>query len=645
MLSASDTGMVSMVFHWGVPLLAVLFFAICLLKSGAIVFIPNNSFGVIERRWSMSSAKSPNFMSVNGSPGFLENVIVGGWHFFIPFMYAVHIHELITISEIGYLFARTGANLKSGQALARWPINSDNQEISPENASEFLALGGQRGPQRFILRGGSYAINTALFAVISENGVHMVGDDSRTEIETLAQKINASNGFKPVIVTEDNLAIVTVQDGPAIQNGDVIAPTLRAKDDIGHNGFQDIEAFLKIGGRRGMQEQTLTEGTYYINRLFASIEMDRKQVISIGSVGVVNSYTGPIYSPKGENGTAPVERAEKEMIAAVVPVGYRGIWEEALIPGKYAFNKYAFNIEEVPTTNFQLRWIKSEQNPRDFDAGLSEIRLITQDAFEPILPLTIVVNIMPEDAPGVIQQFSNIERLVNETLDPMLSAWFKDAAQKTTLLELVQQRSELQAQARRVLAERFKNYHLNVREVMIGTPCPAPGDTKISIVLNQLRDRQIAKETTTTLEAQSRTAIKQRELNEVESIANQQSALTASKVEIEVSKNKAEAELQKTRLNAEGVAITAKADAERITVVGEANAVAIKATSDVLGGPEAVLRKVIAEIIVNGLATSGQPLVPSIVAGGENGNMGNVVMAMLAQQGLITTAPAEKQPE
>ena len=45
-------------------------------------------------------------------------------------------------------------------------------------------------------------------------------------------------------------------------------------------------------GRRGRQAQVLVEGTYYINRVFATVEYIRKTTVDVGFVGVVVSYTG-----------------------------------------------------------------------------------------------------------------------------------------------------------------------------------------------------------------------------------------------------------------------------------------------------------------------------------------------------------------
>ena len=70
-----------------------------------------------------------------------------------------------------------------------------------------------------------------------------------------------------------------------------------------HNNYQDPERFLVAGGRRGRQLQVLVEGTYFINRLFATVERIAKTVIeqaqwkSItgGVVFEVFSFTAVVY--------------------------------------------------------------------------------------------------------------------------------------------------------------------------------------------------------------------------------------------------------------------------------------------------------------------------------------------------------------
>ncbi len=110
-------------------------------------------------------------------------------------------------------------------------------------------------------------------------------------------------------------------------------------------------------------------------------------------------------------------------------------------PGKYAFNTFAGSIVLVPTTNFVLHWITGKSESHRYDESLKSIDLVTKDAYEPLLPLSVVVHIDYERAPGVIQRFGDVKKLITQTLDPMLSAYFRDIAHKKTMLELLHERA------------------------------------------------------------------------------------------------------------------------------------------------------------------------------------------------------------
>ncbi len=220
----------------------------------------------------------------------------------------------------------------------------------------FIEAGGQRGPQRQILREGTYAFNLAQFIVITEAQIYYLpmGTTAQEQgtIQMMAQHLTAVDGFNPIVIkgADDKTGIVTVNDGPSLPMGDIIAPNVGDQQDDAnyHNNFQDPEAFLAGGGFRGRQYQVLTEGTYFVNRLFATVELINKIVVPVGYAGVVVSY----YGPKGVD-TSGEEYRHGELVA----MGNRGVWSESLMPGKYAFNTYAGSISMVPTTNIILKWI------------------------------------------------------------------------------------------------------------------------------------------------------------------------------------------------------------------------------------------------------------------------------------------------
>ncbi|MEP7189526.1 MAG: flotillin family protein, partial [Roseiflexaceae bacterium] len=356
--------------------------------SGFLRYIPNNKVGIVEKLVSGRGSVKSGFIALKGEAGFQPDVLRGGWHLFIPFQYRIHSVPLVTIPQgkIGYIFARDGQPLLPAQSLASNVTANNFQDVRL-----FLQNSGQQGPQRQILREGTYALNLAEFVVITEDNVFYLplSREEEATFKRMAEVIKERGGFQPVIIkgADDLVGIVTVHDGPSLPQGEIIAPTVGNESDnqaIYHNTFQDPERFLAAGGQRGRQLQVLVEGTYYINRLFATVEMIPKTVIEVGSVGVVVSYTGDISADLS---------GEEYKHGEMVQQGSRGVWSTPLLPGKYAFNTYAGKVQMVPTTNLILKWNRGETGAHKLDENLSEISLITKDAFEPSLPLSVVVHI------------------------------------------------------------------------------------------------------------------------------------------------------------------------------------------------------------------------------------------------------------
>ncbi len=526
-----------------------------------IRYIPHNRVGIVEKLWSGNgSLKSGQIIAVGGRAGLQAEILRGGlqWGLF-PWQYRVHTEPLVVISEskIGYVYARDGSPLSPTQTLAH-RVNCN----SFQDAVSFLGGGGQRGRQRAILREGVYAINTALFVVITEDRVYTgpIRDADDRRYLSWQEELQQSNAFFPVVIghsgiqgettqapatgelmPSDTIGVVTVHDGFSIESGDIIAPEVKdEKGEKDHNYFQDPEAFLAMNGRRGKQLQVLTDGTYFINRWFATVEIHPKTMVPIGYVGVVVSYHGAA----GQDLTGAGFRYGEQ-----VEPGQRGVWKRALPPGKYALNPYAQKIELVPTVNFVLRWITGQVESHHYDEDLNSIDLITADGYEPVLPLSLVLHIDYEKAPSVIQRFGDVKRLINQTLDPILSSYFRDIAQGSHMLDLLTKRDEIQKRATEELAKRFMLYDINCIAVLIGRPeskvraGQAMGEDPIERLFDQLRVRRLAEEQIATYAKQEEAAVKQRELNNAKAAADKQAELTQTKIGVEIAGNKADAQL------------------------------------------------------------------------------------------------------
>jgi uncharacterized membrane protein YqiK len=635
-------------FILGTAAVLIVFVFVLLVASRCVRYVGNNRVAVVEKLWSGAGSITDGLIALRGEAGFQPDVLRGGYHFFFPFQYRIHSQSLVTIpqGQVGYVFARDGAPLGPTQTLASNARTADFLDVRA-----FLSSGGQKGPQRAILREGTYAINTAQFVIVTRDRIHglMLNANDGDLFDQMQTLIAARGGFEAVVIKDsaDQIGIVTVHDGPALNADHIIAPEVGTDQTDAitfHNSFQDPEKFIAAGGRRGRQLQVLVEGSYYINRLFATVEMVAKTVIEVGHVGVVISYTG--------NDTADTS-GDDYRHGELVARGSRGVWSDPLLPGKYAFNTYAGKILMVPTTNFILKWESDTIGQHKFDENLSEVSLITRDAFEPTLPLSVVVHIDYRKAPLVVQRFGDIKKLVEQTLDPMVSAYFKNIAQKKTLIELLQERSDIQQQAGEEMRAKFSGYNLEMQEVLIGTPRASAGNDQIEKVLQQLRERQVAEERVTTYEKQRIAAEGEKALREAEARANQQTAITQSELSIIVRENEgkaalrqatqqaeqtrtlAKAEGERVRLIGEGEAAKmvalAAADAERITKTGLATAETIARQVEASGGAHNQLTRQIVERLAEALEKSGVDIVPriQISTGGEGAAAGGPLAALI----------------
>jgi uncharacterized membrane protein YqiK len=703
----------------GLGVLAVVLLVLLFTEGLGMRYIPNNRVGIIEKLWSAKgSVTEGRIIALGGEAGFQADLLRGGLHFGLwRWQYRIHKVQLVTVPQgkIGYVYARDGQPLQPSQTLGR-VVQSNNFQDARAFLGEVEGEVGQRGRQRAILREGVYAINLALFVVITEDVVYRLSLHGVQELETLVswqKQLRQIDGFSPVVVgapiailepagddvtprraraatikcphcqeefaaapgarrnlvcpscgkniigvpipeasapldadgqrSVDTIAIVTVQDGPSLSPGEIIAPAVgnEANEPNYHNNYQDPEAFLHAGGRRGRQYVPLTDGTYFINRWFATVEVIPKTVVPIGYVGVVVSYYGRVGRDTSGESFRHGER---------VAEGERGVWERPLGPGKYPFNTYAGSIILVPTTNFVLHWITGKSEAHRYDESLRSIDLVTKDAYEPMLPLSVVVHIDYQKAPGVIQRFGDVKKLITQTLDPMLSAYFRDVAHKKTMLELLHQRDQIQQESREELRRKFREFDIECVDVLIGKPDTAEAGGKIETLLEQLRLRQLSIEQIETYERQRAAADKQRTLKEAEAHAAMQTQLTNSLVQVNIAANQGEADLARARKQAEQLVVTAQAEAQqrvlagrgegsRTLQVGLSEAAVLLRKISSFGDPRLYALSRVAEH----LSHSSQPLVPErVFMAGTNGEAGHGAPGQGLLGTLISLLVAEK---
>src|SRR6187399_2740419 len=93
--------------------------------------------------------------------------------------------------------------------------------------------------------------------------------------------------FQPfIIIPTGKIGLVMAKDGTELETGRILARKVDC------DSFQDAEAFLKNGGRKGRQTAIIAPGSYRINTFLFSIEMTDMTSIPDNAVGIVTTQEG-----------------------------------------------------------------------------------------------------------------------------------------------------------------------------------------------------------------------------------------------------------------------------------------------------------------------------------------------------------------
>lgn len=570
-----------------------------------IAVIPEDSIGIVNKKFVLfgkdKSLPDGKIIALNGEAGFQADTLAPGLYFWYwPWQYDIIKEKFVTVREgfIGVVETRDGTPLKNGRVLAK-KVESD----AFQNARAFLMNGGERGPQINVIPPGTYRINTQLFTV---------------------------EEF-PVTEIKDNMVgIVTVKEGVPLKTGDIAG-----KEIPGHNSFQDGQSFVDGGGSKGLQEQVILAGRYFINPQFATVEMRPMTEVPIANAGVVIAYVGEEGKDLSGEGFPH---------GNLVGRGQKGVWAESLDPGKYPINPYTHKVEIVPTANVVLNWATGKNESHNLDKNLSTITVRSSDGFTFNLDVSQIIHIPRNDAPKVIARFGSVANLVTQVLEPTIGNYFRNAAQGSDVIDFLKNRVSRQEEARKSISEALREYNVGAVNTLIGDIVP-PAE-----LMKTLTDRKIAEQEKMTFETQRLAQVTRKELEQATAQANTQASVVEAERSVEIARFNAGASVEKAAGDAKSKKINAQADAEVLTVVGEAEGKKITA----VGEAEARVIKLKTEAVGQGnyatievgraLAEAKTPLVPQVVAGGGADNNGssivNVLLANLVQAALKKEASA-----
>ena len=579
-----------------IPIAILLITVLCwklVLRVFGVIIIPDDSIGIVNKKFVLfgkfKTLPDGGVVALRGEAGLQADTLAPGIHFlYWPWQYEIQVVKFATIPEekIGVVEARGGKALSGGRVLAKF-VECD----SFQNVMAFLNAGGQRGPQIAIIPPGTYRINTEFFSIKIEDALEI--DDNK-------------------------VGVVTTKDGKPLDTGEIAG-----KEVPGHNRFQDGEMFIDNGGFKGLQEQVLLAGRYYINPRFATVEAKDMTSVPIAHAGVVIAFVG-------EAGVDVTGDSFKH--GNLVKKGQKGVWVEPLDPGMYPINPFTHKVECVPTANVVLNWATGKTEAHKLDANLCTITVRSQDGFTFNLDVSQIIHIPRSDAPKVIARFGSVANLVTQVLEPTIGNYFRNAAQGSDVIDFLKGRVERQSDAKNRISAALQDYNVVAVDTLIGDIIP-PAE-----LMKTLTDRKIAEQEKVTYHTQMEAQTTKQALEQATALAATQARVVDAERSVQIAEFSAKAAIKNAEGQAGSKKIQAEADANVVTVVGNAEAGKIKA----VGTAEADVIKLKIDSMESGnyaviqvaqaLASKGIPLVPQIMVGGgaSTGGQGTLVEVLLA---------------
>jgi uncharacterized membrane protein YqiK len=626
--------------------------------------IPDDSIGVLTKKFVLMGTKrtlpAGRIIALNGEAGFQADTLAPGLHFGLwPWQYDLDLVKFFTVPQgkLGCVEACDGVPLESGRIIAK-DVNCD----SFQDARAFLSNGGERGPQMAVIPPGTYRINSLLFSVnlvetvivppgkiavveardgkpltsgriigkrvecnsFQDAQAFMTGGGERgPQVSVIAPGTYRINPFlfsvqlaDAVDIPDTKVGVVTTREGRPLTAGEIAGTTVS-----GHDSFQNPQAFIDAGGNKGLQEQVLLAGRYFINPQFATVELVDLTAVPIANVGVVISYVGS----EGKDVTG-----DSFLHGNLVSKGEKGVWVEPLDPGKYPINPYTHKVSNVPTANVVLNWATGKSEAHKLDANLSTITVRSADGFKFNLDVSQIIHIPRSDAPKVIARFGDMSALVTQVLEPTIGNYFRNAAQSSDIIDFLKNRSTRQTEARDSISAALKEYNVGAVDTLIGDIVPPDQ------LMKTLTDRKIAEQERVTYDTQRQAQDIRQKLEQATALAATQATVVDAERKVAIADFNAQATVKSAEGQAQAKKINAEADGTVLRTVGEAEAAKTKA----VGAAEAeVVKLKIASMeasnyalvqVAEALSKSGMKLVPDIMAGGSAGSGGTLVDVLLA---------------
>lgn len=352
------------------------------------------------------------------------------------------------------------------------------------------------------------------------------------------------------------------------------------------------DEFLAGKDERGIQREVLLPGTYKLNPYAYEVKTVKMVEIEPGHVGVIAARSGK--PAKGQ----------------LADEGERGVQKRVLEPGLYAINPEAYSVESIEIGFNQITMAHGGKMPETLTTGqgtdkaragqgrqpaersttpnkpvLSAVKFPSSDGFEITIDVTLLWQLLPQDAPEVFARYGNIHKIEENILIPQINSTARIKGSTFGAVDFIvgDKREEFQSAFQETIEKTLKEKRLQVDLALVQ-------DTLVpDNISGPIQDSRIAAEWNITNVEKTKTEAKKAQLDEsvglirqVEQVVEYETQRlegnTAAEREKSVNQIAAEGRLQVAELARQTASI--RADTKRKLGGAEAKVVEMKGKAE-----------------------------------------------------------------
>jgi uncharacterized membrane protein YqiK len=155
-----------------------------------------------------------------------------------------------------------------------------------------------------------------------------------------------------IVIPEGKIGLVVAKDGGELETGRILARKVEC------DSFQDAEAFIRNGGRKGRQTAFITAGLYRINTFLFDVIITDFTKIEDNMVGIVTTLDGsPIEEGSIAGKYVPGHNNFQDTDSFLANGGSKGLQPQVILAGSYYLNPWFAKVEQIRMTEIPIGYV------------------------------------------------------------------------------------------------------------------------------------------------------------------------------------------------------------------------------------------------------------------------------------------------